>query len=171
MDSVKGRVKWFDATKGFGFVISDEGGPDILLHSNVLKDFGQSSVIEETVVEVEVVSTKRGAQASKVLSITPPIIDEEEAHRLTAAFCGDISKDAYNEELSPARVKWFDKSRGFGCINTFKDKEDVFVHIEVLRAYGLSELESGEAVSVKTAQGNRGRMAIEIRPWDFASNA
>jgi CspA family cold shock protein len=168
MESVIGKIKWFDAAKGFGFVVSDSGGPDILLHGNVLKDFGQSSVVEETRIEIEVVATKRGSQASRILSITPPIVDTDEAHRKAAAFCGDVAKEAYEVNLAPARVKWFDKIRGFGCINLFNDNEDVFVHIEVLRAYGLAELECGEAIGVKTAVGERGKMAIEIRPWDYA---
>src|SRR6056297_1789126 len=67
-----GRVKWFDPGKGFGFVIADSGGPDILLHANVLRNFGQSSVVDGAVVEIDVQDTDRGMQAVEVHAISPP---------------------------------------------------------------------------------------------------
>lgn len=69
---IAGRVKWFDATKGFGFVVSDEGGPDILLHANVLRNFGQSSVADGSAIEIVVQKSERGIQALEVISIAPP---------------------------------------------------------------------------------------------------
>ena len=68
----KGHVKWFDTTKGYGFILlSDESG-DILLHSNVLRNFGRGSVAEGTEIEFEVQETDRGRQVSKILDILPP---------------------------------------------------------------------------------------------------
>ena len=64
--NVKGRVKWFDPTKGFGFVVADGGGPDILLHANVLRNFGQSSVADGAGIEISVQETQRGMQAIEV---------------------------------------------------------------------------------------------------------
>ncbi|MFK7751358.1 MAG: cold-shock protein, partial [Sedimentitalea sp.] len=72
MYHVQGQVKWFDPTKGFGFVVSDDGGPDILLHVNVLRNFGQSSVADGARIEVVTHRTERGVQAVEVISITPP---------------------------------------------------------------------------------------------------
>ena len=70
---VTGTVKWFDPSKGFGFVVSDQGGPDILLHANVLRNFGQSSVADAAGIEVIVQETARGIQAVEVLEIEPPV--------------------------------------------------------------------------------------------------
>ena len=72
MYHVRGQVKWFDPSKGFGFVVSDEGGPDILLHVNVLRNFGQSSVADGARIEVLTHRTERGVQAVEVVNITPP---------------------------------------------------------------------------------------------------
>ena len=55
-----GHVKWFDPVKGFGFVVADEGGPDILLHANVLRNFGQSSVADRAGIQLTVQQTERG---------------------------------------------------------------------------------------------------------------
>ena len=61
---VQGQVKWFDPSKGFGFVIADLGGPDILLHANVLRNFGQGSVVDGSMIEILVQDTQRGLQAT-----------------------------------------------------------------------------------------------------------
>ena len=63
---VHGTIKWFDPAKGYGFVVADEGGQDILLHANVLRNFGQSSVADGVAIEVLVQDTQRGSQAIEV---------------------------------------------------------------------------------------------------------
>ena len=66
---LRGQVKWFDPAKGFGFIVADVGGADILLHGNVLRNYGQNSVAEGTVIEVSVQETARGLQAVEVIGI------------------------------------------------------------------------------------------------------
>ena len=167
-DKKTGSIKWFDTTKGFGFITDDEGGRDILLHTNVLRNFGHSSVMEGTRVEVVVTETPRGLQAAEVVSLDLPEVDMREALKSGVAEGIDLDAVASTEPLTPARVKWFDKVKGFGFVNLFGSAEDVFVHMEVLRAYGMAELVQGEAICVRTAQGPRGKMAVEVRSWDFA---
>lgn len=164
-----GRVKWFDSTKGFGFITDSDGGKDILLHANVLRNFGHSSVVENARIEVEVVESARGLQAANILDLELPEVEGDVVIRGMPELGFDLSSLQSNEPLTPARVKWFDKIKGFGFVNLFGKTEDVFVHMEVLRAYGMAELVQGEAVCVRTADGPRGRMAIEIRSWDHAS--
>ncbi len=162
---VTGTVKWFDPSKGFGFVVSDQGGPDILLHANVLRNFGQSSVADAAGIVVVVQETARGIQAVEVLSIAPPAGDEEEM----PAVGGEISEPVdLSLPLEPARVKWFDKAKGFGFANVFGRGEDVFLHIEVLRRSGLADLQPGEAVSLRVVDGKRGRMATQVTSWEAA---
>ena len=162
---VQGRVKWFDPVKGFGFVVSDEGGKDILLHANVLRNFGQSSVADDAGIDLDVQKTERGEQAVEVHAITPP--DTMESAGL--ADLEDIDPALIAAApLEPARIKWFDKGKGFGFANTFGREEDVFVHIEVLRRSGLAELQPGEALAIRVIDGKRGRMATEVRGWESA---
>ncbi len=161
---VTGQVKWFDAVKGFGFVVADDGGPDILLHANVLRNFGQGSVADASKVELRVQETERGLQAVEVLTISPPVLDgdEEGAVKITA--------NLQEVALIPARVKWFDKGKGFGFANSYGSSEDIFLHIEVLHRCGLADLLAGEAVCLRVVEGERGKMAAEVQAWDYAVN-
>lgn len=162
---LRGRVKWFDPVKGFGFVLPDEGGSDILLHANVLRNFGQSSVADRATVEIDVQATERGRQAVEVHVIEPP--DDIEIGVLSDL--QDIDPEVMrNAPLQPARVKWFDKAKGFGFANTFGNDEDVFVHVEVLRRSGLADVQPGEAVALRVIDGKRGRMATEVCGWEAA---
>ncbi|MCP5085669.1 MAG: cold shock domain-containing protein [Rhodobacteraceae bacterium] len=165
-----GSVKWFDSNKGFGFIADDDGGSDILLHANVLRNYGHSSVVEGTRIEVEVTQSQRGLQAVEIASMDIPEVDINTALRGISELGIDFASLDTSGPLTPARVKWFDKVKGFGFVNAFESSEDVFVHMEVLRAYGMSELVQGEAICVRTTAGPRGKMAVEVRAWDFAGS-
>lgn len=161
---VRGSVKWFDPAKGFGFILSDSGGPDILLHVNALRNFGQSSVCDGAGVVVSVQQTLRGLQAVEVYEVIPPAgepgaMDEQVV---------EIDAETAALPLEPARVKWFDKVKGFGFANVFSRPEDVFIHMEVLRRSGFADLQPGEAVSLRITDGERGRMAVVIASWESA---
>lgn len=162
---IGGLVKWFDPTKGFGFVIPDQGGPDILLHANVLRNFGQSSVADGSRITMLVQQTERGVQAVEVQTIEPP--EDDGSYTLS-----DIPLNADDFSLAdvpfePARVKWFDKSKGFGFANVFGKTDDIFVHVEVLRRSGLADLQPGEAVALRVVDGSRGLMAAHVAAWDY----
>ena len=165
---VTGYVKWFDPSKGFGFVVADGGGPDILLHANVLRNFGQSSVADASGIEAIIQETPRGVQALEVLRIDPPSgeVSEEETDAT-----GILEEVDLSLPLEPARVKWFDKAKGFGFANVFGRSEDVFLHVEVLRRSGLADLQPGEAVSLRVTDGKRGRMAVQVMSWEAALKA
>ncbi|WP_146591977.1 cold-shock protein [Puniceibacterium confluentis] len=162
---VLGKVKWFDPVKGFGFVVADDGGPDILLHANVLRNFGQGSVADQARIEIAVQATERGAQAIEIFRIQPP----EGTTHLPLADFEDIDPEIIRSApLEPARVKWFDKVKGFGFANVFGRPDDVFVHVEVLRRSGLADLDPGEALAIRVIQGKRGSMASEVSAWEAA---
>lgn len=160
---ISGRVKWFDPVKGFGFVIAETGGDDILLHANVLRNFGQSSVADGARVVIGVQQTDRGAQATEVVSIEPP---EPSESTMLSDFEEIDPEELKAAELEPARVKWFDKAKGFGFANVFGKSDDIFIHIEVLRRSGLADLQPGEALAIRVIQGKRGRMAMEVNAWE-----
>ncbi len=160
---ISGVVKWFDPAKGFGFVVSDQGGPDILLHVNVLRNYGQSSVADGARIDVSAHKTERGVQATQVHAIHPP---QSAQTMVLSEIVGVDPAVVAAAPIEPARVKWFDKSKGFGFANVFGKSEDVFLHIEVLRQSGLSDLQPGEALALRVIMGERGHMAAEVHAWE-----
>lgn len=163
---MRGQIKWFDTAKGFGFIVAEGRETDILLHANVLRSFGRNSIAGNALIEVEVQDTDRGSQAIEIITIEAP-----EAGIGPEAIKDLLGVDAVPDtdtSLQPARVKWFDRSKGFGFVNIFGSAEDIFVHMEVLHSCGLAELQPGEAVGIRTAAGPRGRMAWDVRVWDQA---
>lgn len=165
--TVRGLVKWFDSARGFGFVTSEDGSGDILLHANTLRNYGLSSLPDGSEVEIVVQSSPKGLQAVDVLSVNAP-----PAQRGAFVECDALSPEQINEILiEPARVKWFDRAKGFGFANAFGSDADVFLHVEVLRRAGLADLRPGEAICLRMMHGERGLMAVQILPWEAAIDA
>ena len=163
---VQGRVKWFDPAKGFGFIVTDENASDILLHANVLRNYGQSSVADGAGITVKVQNTQRGVQAVEVLQIEPPT---GATFQLSEDGNATSPEEIAARPLEPGRVKWFDKGKGFGFANVFGRPEDVFIHVEVLRMSGFADLTAGEAVALRIIEGRRGRMAVQVVSWEAAT--
>ncbi|WOI55242.1 cold shock domain-containing protein [Palleronia sp. LCG004] len=162
-DGVLGHVKWFDAAKGYGFVRTESVDSDILLHANVLRNFGQSSVSDGSVIRFHMIETRRGFQAIEILSIEAPPVTVDEQGAENAAL------DAEAGPLVAARVKWFDRAKGFGFANVFGKSDDVFIHMDVLRRSALSDLQPGEAVAIRVADGERGQLATQVSVWESAN--
>ncbi|TPE48265.1 cold-shock protein [Amaricoccus solimangrovi] len=160
---VRGHVKWFDTTKGYGFVVAEDGEGDILLHGNVLRVFGFTSVAEGAEIVLRVQMTDRGRQALEVLDILPASAPAQE----TAAALP--VEGAPSGPLQPARVKWFDRVKGFGFVNVYGRTEDVFLHMETLRQYGYGEVLAGDVLAVRITSGPRGPMVYEVRSWDYVA--
>ncbi len=156
---VRGVVKWFDLSKGFGFVVADGVPQDILLHVNVVRDSGRTSVMAGDKVELTFEETPKGLQASRLLSLDSPENSQKP---------GQGAQPQASENLAPARLKWFDKGKGFGFLNVFGEAEDVFLHVDVLRAAGLVEAQVGEAMCVVLTRGAKGASAVAVYPWDIA---
>jgi len=166
---VKGRVKWFDSTRGFGFIVSDEVDGDILLHFSVLREHGRRSVPEGAIVECVPVQLERGIQAKKVLSIDlGPAVHAE--HRPSNPSSERADRGALAEaagDFEPVEVKWFNRVKGYGFVQRVDvPDEDIFVHMETVRNAATGELQPGQRLEARIAPSPKGMTAVELRAED-----
>jgi CspA family cold shock protein len=156
---VSGHIKWFDVAKGFGFIVPDNGMPDVLLHVTCLRREGYQSANEGARIVVEAVHRPRGLQAFRILSLD----DSTALHPSELPLPRTHVQVVPTSGLEPAVVKWFNRLRGFGFLTQGDGKPDIFVHMETLRRYGIAELKPGEQVFVRFGDGSKGLMAAEVR--------
>ena len=160
--SLTGSIKWFDVAKGFGFVVPDGGGPDILLHVTCLQRDGYRVAYEGTRLVFEALAGRRGWQVLRILSmdlstaIHPSQLPPPRTHVAVTP----------TSPLVKVRVKWFNRLRGFGFANESEGSPDIFLHMEVLRRYGLAEVRPDQELLVRYGPGSKGLMASEIRVLD-----
>jgi cold shock protein len=157
---VAGVIKWFDASKGYGFIVPDDGAPDVLLHVTCLRRDGFQTAHEGARVVCEAVHRDKGMQAFRILRM-----DESTAvHPAQSAPSRTHTSVAATSGLERATVKWFNRVRGYGFLTRGDGTEDIFVHMETLRRYGLTELRPGQSVLVRYGDGPKGLMAAEVLP-------
>jgi CspA family cold shock protein len=161
---VAGQIKWFDVAKGYGFIVPDNGMADVLLHVTTLRKDGYQTVQEGMRIVCEAVMRSKGLQVFRIISM-----DESTAtHPAQTAPARTHLQVAASSGFEICVVKWFNRVRGFGFLSRGDGTEDIFVHMETLRRYGIAELKPGDGVLVRFGDGPKGLMAAEVRPLEAA---
>jgi CspA family cold shock protein len=167
MEAITGRVKWFDATRGFGFLVSEQVDGDVLLHFSVLREHGRRSVPEGATIECVPVRLDRGLQAKRVLAIdTSTALPQPMRSSIPVTERADRRALADSAgAFEPVEVKWFNRVRGYGFVKRPDEVggEDVFVHMETVRISHLPELQPGQHLEARIAPSGKGLTAVELR--------
>lgn len=161
---ISGALKWFDVTRGFGFIVADAPGyGDVLVHFSVLQSHGRRSLPEGARIECLAVQRDRGFQATEILSIDLSNAVEQMPRMRTSDERVDPSALIDQAgEFEPVYVKWFNRLKGYGFLVRDTDSADIFVHMETLRRANIGEVEPDQPLRARIVNGRKGPLAVVV---------
>lgn len=150
--NVKAVVKWFNATKGFGFVQLSEGAPDAFLHISVVERSGNRELFEGTTIVCDLMQGRKGLQVAEIHSV----------EAAAAPPPGGAAGPEGATETVEGTVKFFNVEKGFGFVIPDNGGKDVFVSGRTLERFGLPALQPNQRVRLQTRMGQKGPMAEHV---------
>ena len=163
-------VKWYDPAKGYGFLVPDDGSPDIYCRAPALAAVGLETLFAGAAVACETAQGLRGPEVSRIISVDFSTTAPRQASFANAKGNGRMATSPGTVEASPAAsgrtiraiVKWFHPVKGYGFLEPEDGSVDVFCHLTVAQASGHDTLPQGAAVSCEIMQGDRGPQVSRI---------
>jgi cold shock protein len=174
---VSALVKWYNPTKGFGFVQPEDGSPDAFLHASLVAQFGHDDLPEGTALVCDIAEGPRGPQVAAIQSVEPPSepVMRSRPPRRPGGFGGGGGGGgggyggggggyggAGEGEVVEGVVKFFNNEKGFGFIIPDDGGKDVFISSRTLTRAGIDSLEAQQRVRVTTRLGQKGPMAERV---------
>ncbi len=160
---VDAKVKWFNTTKGFGFVALPDGS-EAFLHMSALQSAGLAAPGEGVTIKCEVGAGKKGPQVTRVVELVgnggaPTAAPRQHVEQNQPAPAGTIDVEG--------SVKWFSVERGYGFVTMDDGGDDVFVQADYVRRAGLQSLDTDQRVIVSVTTTAKGREARRIQLLDL----
>lgn len=152
-------VKWFNVTKGFGFVTNPERGPDIFLHASVVSMAGNPDLPEGSTLTVDLMETQRGLQVASIHTV-----DSSTGIRRAPSQAEPIDGEDAASLGDPVdgKIKFFDANKGYGFVAIDTGGADVFISARTMERCGVMSVENEQRVRVRTRMGDKGPMAESI---------
>ncbi len=168
-----GVVKFFNAQKGFGFVVRDDGGEDVFVHISAVEQAGMSALAEGQPLGFTLVDRGGRISATELKIDGEPMAVSERAPREPreggfgdrgprpggAGGAGGAPQRQLTGEKATGTVKFFNAMKGFGFIQRDDGQPDAFVHISAVERAGMSTLNEGDKLQFELEVDRRGKYA------------
>ena len=176
---VTATVKWYNPTKGFGFVKPADGAPDAFLHASLVTQAGHQSLDQGAQLVCDIAIGPRGPQVAAIHSVEPPDPATLEStspgprrrfggggygggYGGGAGYGGGYPGAGQGGATIEGRVKFYNADKGFGFVVPDDGSKDVFVSARTLTRAGIAELQPEQRVRVATRMGEKGPMAHRV---------
>lgn len=152
IESIRLNLKWFNGSKGFGFVVPDDESFDAFIHITTLQQAGINSIGEGAILSCTIFDGPKGKQVKEVTAV----IDQGQINLMPSPIAED------GTVAMGGIVKWYKPDKGFGFIIPDDGMKDIFIHKSLLDKLEIEQLEAGQRVKVTLKDVEKGREAVYI---------